>query len=107
MLRDALVKASRSGRVMIEYLMLEGVNDSDEDARALEAHLAGIPVHINVIPFNAYAGSNLRGTPQSGRKRFADHLKAAGFDTTLRYSLGSDIAAACGQLVQHKRKQTI
>ena len=107
MLRDALVKASRSGRVMIEYLMLEGVNDSDEDARALEAYLAGIPVHINIIPFNEYAGSNLRGTPQPGRKRFADHLKAAGFDTTLRYSLGSDIAAACGQLVQHKRKQTV
>ena len=107
MLRDALVKASRSGRVMIEYLMLEGVNDSDEDARALEAYLAGIPVHINIIPCNEYAGSNRRGTPQSGRKRFADHLKAAGFDTTLRYSLGSDIAAACGQLVQHKRKQTI
>jgi 23S rRNA (adenine2503-C2)-methyltransferase len=105
MLRDTLVKASRSGRVMIEYLMLAGVNDSDEDLRALEAYLAGIPVHINIIPFNEYAGSNLYGTPQSGRKHFADHLKAAGFDTTLRYSLGSDIAAACGQLVKHKKEQ--
>lgn len=102
MLREALVKASQTGRVMIEYLMLAGVNDSDEDLQALKAYLSGIPVHINIIPFNEYAGSNLRGTPQSERKRFADHLKSAGFDTTLRYSLGSDIAAACGQLVKHK-----
>jgi 23S rRNA (adenine2503-C2)-methyltransferase len=105
MLRATLVKASRSGRVMIEYLMLEGVNDSDEDLYALEAYLKGIPVHINIIPFNEYAGSNLRGTPRAGRERFANHLKAAGFDTTLRYSLGSDIAAACGQLVKHKKEQ--
>jgi 23S rRNA (adenine2503-C2)-methyltransferase len=102
MLRDTLVKVSRSGKVMIEYLMLAGVNDSDEDLRALEAYLADIPVHINIIPFNEYAGSNLRGTPRSGREHFASRLKAAGFDTTLRYSLGSDIAAACGQLVTHK-----
>jgi len=78
---------------------------SDEDLRALEEYLADIPVHINIIPFNEYAGSNLRATAQPGRKRFADHLKAAGFDTTLRYSLGSDIAAACGQLVKHRLQQ--
>jgi 23S rRNA (adenine2503-C2)-methyltransferase len=103
-LRQALVGAARSGRVMIEYLMLDGVNDGEEDLHALTAYLAGIPVHINIIPFNEYAGSNLRGTPLPRREQFANHLKAAGFDTTLRYSLGSDIAAACGQLVQHKRK---
>ena len=54
--------------------------------------------------FLEYAGSNLRGTPQPRREQFANRLKAAGFDTTLRYSLGSDIAAACGQLVQHRRE---
>ena len=102
MLRETLMAASRNGKVMIEYLMLAGVNDSTEDLLALEAYLTGIPVHINIIPFNEYAGSNLRGTPRSGREYFANHLKAAGFDTTLRYSLGSDIAAACGQLVKHK-----
>lgn len=105
MLREALVNASQKGRVMIEYLMLAGVNDGDEDLQALKAYLSGIPVHINIIPFNEYAGSNLRGTPQPDRKRFANHLKDAGFDTTLRYSLGSDIAAACGQLVKHKMEQ--
>ena len=88
---------------MIEYLLLAGVNDSADDLKALESYLNGIPVHINLIPFNAYAGCNLHGTPPAERKVFAEHLKAAGFSTTLRYSLGSDIAAACGQLVQHKR----
>ena len=91
---------------MIEYLMLAGVNYREEDLRALERYLKGIPVHINIIPFNAYSGSNLRGTPPEERKQFSDRLKQAGFDTTLRYSLGSDIAAACGQLVQHKKKGT-
>ncbi|VGO16168.1 Ribosomal RNA large subunit methyltransferase Cfr [Pontiella desulfatans] len=104
-LRETLVAASARGKVMIEYLMLAGVNDREEDLKALEGYLRGIPVHINIIPFNEYAGSNLRGTPPPERKQFANRLKEAGFDTTLRYSLGSDIAAACGQLVQHKRKE--
>lgn len=102
-LRESLLEASRHGKVMIEYLMLAGVNDGEEDFQSLENYLRDIPVHINIIPFNEYAGCNLRGTAQPERKAFADRLKAAGFDTTLRYSLGSDIAAACGQLVQHKR----
>jgi 23S rRNA (adenine2503-C2)-methyltransferase len=101
-LRGSLLEASRSGKVMIEYLMLAGVNDGEDDFQALVNYLRDLPVHINIIPFNEYAGCNLRGTPQAERKIFADRLKAAGFNTTLRYSLGSDIAAACGQLVQHK-----
>ena len=103
MLRESLLEASRNGKVMIEYLMLAGVNDGDADLRALENYLRDIPIHINIIPFNEFAGCNLRGTQQAERKAFADCLKAAGFDVTLRYSLGADIAAACGQLVQHKR----
>jgi len=106
MLREALLKASRNGKVMIEYLMLAGVNDGEADLRALENYLRDIPVHINIIPFNEYAGCNLRGTPQEERVVFADRLKAAGFNTTLRYSLGADIAAACGQLVQHRKRDS-
>ncbi|VGO20111.1 23S rRNA (adenine(2503)-C(2))-methyltransferase RlmN [Pontiella sulfatireligans] len=106
-LREALLAATCNGKVMIEYLMLDGVNDGEEDLLALEDYLRGIPVHINIIPFNEYAGNGLRGTPQAERKAFADRLKKAGFDVTLRYSLGADIAAACGQLVQHKRKGSV
>lgn len=103
-LRQTLVNISRNGQVMIEYLMLAGINDSEEDLLALESYLRGIPVHINIIPFNEYAGSNLRGTPRPEREQFARRLKDAGFDTTLRYSLGADVAAACGQLVKHKKE---
>lgn len=103
-IHETLLAASKHGKVMIEYLMLDGVNDRPADLQALENYLRDVPVHINLIPFNEYAGSNLRGTPQPQREAFANHLKAAGFDVTLRYSMGSDIEAACGQLVQHKRK---
>ncbi|MEI6892784.1 MAG: 23S rRNA (adenine(2503)-C(2))-methyltransferase RlmN [Pontiella sp.] len=106
-IRKTLVNASAHGKVMIEYLMLAGVNDREEDLHALESYLKGIPVHINLIPFNEYAGSNLYGTPERECIAFGEKLKAAGFNTTLRYSLGSDIAAACGQLVQHKQKESL
>jgi 23S rRNA (adenine2503-C2)-methyltransferase len=103
-LRETLIRASGNGKVMIEYLMLAGINDREEDRIALERYLDGIPVHINVIPFNEVVGSNLRGTPKPERERFAGGLKASGFDTTLRYSMGADVAAACGQLVKHKQE---
>ena len=101
-LHDSLLKASKHGKVMIEYLMLAGVNDSAADLQALKTYLQDIPAHINLIPFNAYEGCDLTGTPEAERRAFADELKAAGFDCTLRYSLGADIAAACGQLVQQR-----
>jgi 23S rRNA (adenine2503-C2)-methyltransferase len=102
-LRETLLEAADAGKVMIEYLMLASVNDTDEDLQALKEYLHGIPVLINIIPFNEYAGSRFRGTSRSRQRWFADQLKAAGFNSTLRYSLGSDIAAACGQLVQHRK----
>ena len=73
---------------------------------------AGYPVPrgfcIQVEAYQEFvAVTGLRATiaMELERKAFADRLKAAGFETTLRYSLGSDIAAACGQLVQHKIRQ--
>ncbi len=102
-LRESLVALSAHGKVMVEYLMLAGVNDQDEDLQALETYLRGIPVHINLIPFNAFEGCDLRGTPAARREAFSARLKQAGFDTTLRYSFGADIAAACGQLAQGRQ----
>lgn len=88
-------------QIMIEYLLLDGVNDTDADRDALMAYLAGLPVHINLIPYNPIPSApELVGTPEPRRRQFADDLHAAGFKATLRYSLGADIAAACGQLVQ-------
>ncbi|MFC1467124.1 23S rRNA (adenine(2503)-C(2))-methyltransferase RlmN [Verrucomicrobiota bacterium] len=103
-LRESLQKTAGHGKVMIEYLMLAGVNDGEADRLALEEYLRDIPAHINLIPFNAYPGCDLTGTPEAERRAFADQLKGEGFDCTLRYSLGTDIAAACGQLVQQKER---
>jgi 23S rRNA (adenine2503-C2)-methyltransferase len=96
------LQASAGARtVMLEYLLLEGVNDSSQDARDLIAWCRNLRVHVNLIPYNTVAeASHLAGTDRAGREAFATILKQAGLKTTIRYSLGSDIAAACGQLVR-------
>ena len=102
-IRDALVQVEdlRAGRtMMIEYLLLDGINDSDLQITALGDWLEGLSVHVNLIPFNPSVGEGeLRPTPVERRVAIGAALKARGFTCTLRYSLGADIAAACGQLV--------
>ena len=108
LLREALreVNAKTQSPVMIEYLMLAGRNDSEADARALIAWVNGLRVHVNLIPYNPIEESpHLVGSDKPTRDAFAAQLKAAGIDTTLRYSLGQDIAAACGQLVRHENRK--
>ncbi|HET6422333.1 MAG TPA: hypothetical protein VFG20_01540, partial [Planctomycetaceae bacterium] len=93
------------GEVMIEYLLLAGVNDSLDDAVALIDWLDGLNVHVNLIPYNAIAEApQLTASDPATRQAFAQRLKDAGLKTTMRYSLGNDIAAACGQLVQKKAR---
>ena len=88
------------GPVMIEHIMIEGVNDSDEDADALVEYLRGMYVMINLIPYNANTFvQNWKPTSRERRSEFANRLRQAGIYTTIRYSMGSDVAAACGQLV--------
>jgi len=91
-------EGNRRGKLMVEYLMLKGINDGPEDLAALIEYLDGTHAHINLIQFNAHPGSQFEPVPLEERKAFGDALKAAGFKVTLRYSLGDDIAAACGQL---------
>lgn len=107
-LRSALEKLNRiqNQPVMIEYLMLAGLNDSADDARELAAWLAGLDVHVNLIPYNPIdSAPHLATTERPERDAFAAILRGDGFTTTIRYSLGADIAAACGQLVQSKNQQ--
>jgi 23S rRNA (adenine2503-C2)-methyltransferase len=102
----AQINAIQRHTVMIEYLMLAGLNDSAEDARELVAWLAGLDVHVNLIPYNPIASApQLRSTERPERDAFAAILKAAGITTTIRYSLGADIAAACGQLVRAENRE--
>lgn len=87
--------------VMIEYLTLAGINDSPSDANALIAWLDGLQVHLNLIPFNTIKESpHLSCSTPEAQQQFANQLRAAGVTVTRRYSLGDDIAAACGQLAQ-------
>lgn len=87
--------------LMVEYLLLENVNDSDEDLQALIAYLQGLNVHINLIPYNPIRDAHgLIGAGPERRRAFATALTSAGFTATVRYSLGADIAAACGQLAK-------
>ncbi len=107
-LRSAVAAVNRiqNNTVMIEYLMLAGVNDSPEDARELAAWLTGLDVHVNLIPFNPIASApHLQATSRDDRDAFAAIVREAGFVTTIRYSLGADIAAACGQLVQRENRR--
>lgn len=102
LLREALqqIGVRRKRGVMIEYLMLDGINDSPEDAAALIHFLEGLTAHINLIPYNPIE-SGPAWTASSAKviDEFAERLRGAGFTTTIRHSLGTDIAAACGQLI--------
>lgn len=92
--------------IMIEYLMLQNGNDSAAAAAELVQWLQDLQVHVNLIPYNPIdEAPELIGSGRERITEFADHLKAAGLKTTVRYSLGSDIAAACGQLVRQENRQ--
>ncbi len=66
----------------------------------------GLDVHVNLIPYNPIeTAPHLQTTERPERDAFAAILRAAGFVTTIRYSLGADIAAACGQLVQAENRK--
>lgn len=107
-LRETLLQLRLSDRrhIMIEYLTLAGQTDRDEDAERIIGFLDGIPAHINLIPYNSIDGADhLRGSDQAARERLGRRLREAGFTVTIRYSLGADIAAACGQLIQRENRQ--
>jgi len=91
-------RLSNSERITFEYVMLKGVNDSDEDARRLVKLIAGIPAKINLIPFNEWPGSPYVRSDRDRIARFADIIYKAGYASPIRTPRGEDIMAACGQL---------
>ena len=86
-------------KVTIEYVMLDGVNDTPAHARALVRLLSPVPSKVNLIPFNPFPGSNYRCSSREVIQRFSEILQAGGLITTTRKTRGGDIDAACGQLV--------
>ena len=89
----------QNGRsVTFEYVMLDGVNDSPQQARALARRLLGHPAKVNLIPFNPFPGTRYRRSPLPVIQRFRDELIKNGVLATIRKTRGDDIDAACGQL---------
>ena len=84
--------------VTFEYVMLDGVNDTDAHARALVARVRDVPCKFNLIPFNPFPDAGLRRSPPDRVRAFAQVLLDAGIVTTVRRTRGDDIDAACGQL---------
>ncbi len=103
--RRYLEKAPRDF-VTFEYVMLDGVNDSDAHARQLLALTRDVPCKFNLIPFNPFPASPFRRSPSPRIRAFAEILMNAGIVTTTRKTRGDDIDAACGQLAGQVRDKT-
>ncbi|NCP65975.1 MAG: bifunctional tRNA (adenosine(37)-C2)-methyltransferase TrmG/ribosomal RNA large subunit methyltransferase RlmN [Paraglaciecola sp.] len=90
---------ANQGKVTVEYVMLNGINDSTDQAHALAKVLTDTPCKINLIPFNPYPGSPYTCSSNSRIDRFAKVLMTYGLVVVVRRTRGDDIDAACGQLV--------
>jgi 23S rRNA (adenine2503-C2)-methyltransferase len=88
----------RRKRITFEYVLLGGVNDSEQDARELVRLLQGIPAKVNIIPFNPHPGSRYVRPTGERISRFQNLLHDAGVQVNVRRPRGDDIQAACGQL---------
>ncbi|MGB7317605.1 MAG: 23S rRNA (adenine(2503)-C(2))-methyltransferase RlmN [Planktotalea sp.] len=94
----AYPRVSNSERITFEYVMLDGVNDSVEDAHRLVKLIEGIPAKINLIPFNEWPGAPYKRSSGNRIHRFAEIIYKAGYASPIRKPRGEDIMAACGQL---------
>ena len=94
----AYPKVSNSERITFEYVMLDGVNDSDADAHRLIELIRGIPAKINLIPFNEWPGAPYKRSSNNRIRAFSEIVYQAGYASPVRKPRGEDIMAACGQL---------
>jgi len=101
----AYPKASNSERITFEYVMLDGINDSDDDARRLIKLIQGIPAKINLIPFNEWPGAPYKRSSNNRIRAFADIVFNAGYSSPVRKPRGEDIMAACGQLKSETERE--
>jgi len=88
----------KTRRITFEYVLIDGLNDTPEDAKRLIKLLRGIPSKINLIPFNEYPGSGMKPPSEEKTLSFQRILISSGMTAFIRKSKGSDIMAACGQL---------
>ena len=95
--------AATSRRIHFEYAMIDGINDSEDNAKELLQRLKGLPAHVNMIPLNHVEESPLKPSSRAAVAKFQKILEAGGVTATVRRTLGGDIDASCGQL---RRKYT-
>ena len=98
---------SNAKRITFEYVMLSGVNDSIDDAKALVRLLKGIPAKINLIPFNPWPGSTFECSDWEQIEKFSQIIFDAGYASPVRTPRGRDILAACGQLKSATEKLSV
>jgi len=85
-------------KITFEYIIIKGVNDSEEDAKRLARLLKPIPAKINLIPFNTFEGSDFERPEEHVILTFREILNKNNYTAVIRHSKGQDISAACGQL---------
>ena len=108
---DVLMEACRryyaatSRRMHFEYAMIDGVNDSEQNAKQLLKLLKGLPAHVNMIPLNHVEESPLKPSSRAAVQRFQKILEDGGVTATVRRTLGGDIDASCGQLRRKYNKE--
>ncbi|MBQ2854701.1 MAG: 23S rRNA (adenine(2503)-C(2))-methyltransferase RlmN [Oscillospiraceae bacterium] len=108
---DVLLEACRryyaatSRRIHFEYAMIDGVNDSEANARELLRRLKGLPAHVNMIPLNHVEESPLKPSSKVAVAKFQKILEEGGVTATVRRTLGGDIDASCGQLRRKYNKE--
>ena len=109
---DVLLEACRryygatSRRIHFEYAMIDGVNDSEANARELLRRLKGLPAHVNMIPLNHVEESPMKPSSKAAVAAFQKILEDGGVTATVRRTLGGDIDASCGQLRRKYNKET-
>lgn len=94
----ARFSSSHNKKVTFEYILLQGINDSAEQAVKLADLLEGVRCYVNLIPYNETPGSPFRRTEEAEMMRFYDVLKKRKMCVTIRREFGGGINAACGQL---------
>ena len=97
--------AATSRRIHFEYAMIDGVNDSEDNAKELLQRLKGLPAHVNMIPLNHVEESPLKPSSRAAVAKFQKILEAGGVTATVRRTLGGDIDASCGQLRRKYNKE--
>src|SRR5438067_6675175 len=97
--------ARKKQRLTFEYILIAGVNDSDEQAHILAKHAHRLSAKVNLIPYNTVEGLEWSRPSRNRQEKFLSILREQGVAATLRYEKGHDINAACGQLrLQTKRE---